>query len=370
MARHGDVTDSPPPSASTIGRLDSRNEYRLNGGFCDAAGDHVCASPGLARTVRVNHVRHQASGLIPAGASSNVAMPAAAGSKTEPESSARPQLSQSLHRGTAPCEPYAAAKAPRQIAGARKARINQRVQHETYLPTFRYPPQAYPWFPRAHEDPWRSCRDQRTPRQGPQAPGDLSAGRPARAVNVGLRDSRCLDESLPGQAPRTQDGREHCPSKPSLPLALPSVSNHAFPKAARLTKTDEFSSVFALRPRRRTTHFVLYVRANGQAQARLGIVVGKKFAPRAAERNLVKRMVRELFRSRQAQFAGRDILLRLQAKFPRAEFSSRVAIRKACHAEISGLLDVAAKPLPVAPAVPTAPPTASADVPTTPEAPA
>ncbi len=145
------------------------------------------------------------------------------------------------------------------------------------------------------------------------------------------------------------------------------MSNHAFPKAARLTKTDEFSSVFALRPRRRTTHFVLYVRANGQAQARLGIVVGKKFAPRAAERNLVKRMVRELFRSRQAQLAGRDVLLRLQSKFPRAEFSSRVAIRKACHAEISGLLDVAARPLPVAPA---APPTASVDVPTTPEAPA
>ncbi|SDD12286.1 ribonuclease P protein component [Cupriavidus sp. YR651] len=132
------------------------------------------------------------------------------------------------------------------------------------------------------------------------------------------------------------------------------MSTYAFPKAARLTKTDEFSSVFALRPRRRSTHFVLYVRANGQEQARLGIVVGKKFAPRAAERNLVKRMARELFRGRQAQLAGRDILLRLQAKFPRAEFASRTAVRQACHAEITSLLDVAAKPLPAAP--PAAPP--------------
>lgn len=137
--------------------------------------------------------------------------------------------------------------------------------------------------------------------------------------------------------------------KPGFSAALTSVSDHAFPKAARLTKTDEFSSVFALRPRRRSTHFVLYVRANGLAQARLGIVVGKKFAPRAMERNLVKRMVRELFRGRQAQFAGRDILLRLQAKFPRADFASRSAIRRACLAEISGLLDVAARPLPAAP---------------------
>ncbi|MGO4765529.1 ribonuclease P protein component [Cupriavidus sp. 2KB_3] len=145
------------------------------------------------------------------------------------------------------------------------------------------------------------------------------------------------------------------------------MSTHAFPKAARLTKTDEFSSVFALRPRRRSAHFVLYVRANGQAQARLGIVVGKKFAPRAAERNLVKRMARELFRGQQAQLAGRDILLRLQAKFPRADFASRTAVRRACLAEITGLLEVAARPLPTAPpAVDTAGPAA----PATPNAPA
>ncbi|MCA3182375.1 MULTISPECIES: ribonuclease P protein component [unclassified Cupriavidus] len=148
------------------------------------------------------------------------------------------------------------------------------------------------------------------------------------------------------------------------------MSTHAFPKAARLTKTDEFSSVFALRPRRRSTHFVLYVRPNGQSQARLGIVVGKKFAPRAAERNLVKRMVRELFRSRQAQFAGRDILLRLQAKFPRADFASRSAIRRACQAEVGGLLDVAARPLPPAPAVPASGEPSASAAPAAPPAPA
>ncbi|MBP0621987.1 ribonuclease P protein component [Cupriavidus consociatus] len=137
------------------------------------------------------------------------------------------------------------------------------------------------------------------------------------------------------------------------------MSAHAFPKAARLTKTDEFSSVFALRPRRRSTHFVLYVRANGQAEARLGVVVGKKFAPRAAERNLVKRMARELFRQRREQLSGRDVLLRLQTKFPRAEFATRAAVRRACAAEIASLLEVAAKPLPPPPApsaTPSAPP--------------
>lgn len=146
-----------------------------------------------------------------------------------------------------------------------------------------------------------------------------------------------------------------------FPLALPGVSTFAFPKAARLTKTDEFSSVFALRPRRRSTHFVLYVRPNDRPEGRLGVVVGKKFAPRAAERNLVKRMARELFRQRRDQLGGRDVLLRLQAKFPRAEFATRAAVRRACAAEIASLLDVAAKPLPppAPPASPPAPPSAA-----------
>lgn len=135
------------------------------------------------------------------------------------------------------------------------------------------------------------------------------------------------------------------PHDPAQPHGLRLVSAHAFPKAARLTKTDEFSSVFALRPKRRSTHFVLYVRENGLAEARLGIVVGKKFAKRAAERNLVKRMVREHFRQRRDELAGRDVLFRLQSKFPRAEFTSRSAVRRICHTELTSLMEVAARPL-------------------------
>lgn len=106
---------------------------------------------------------------------------------------------------------------------------------------------------------------------------------------------------------------------------------------------------------------MLYVRANDRPEGRLGVVVGKKFAPRAAERNLVKRMARELFRQRREQLGGRDVLLRLQAKFPRAEFATRAAVRRACAAEIASLLEVAARPLPppAPPASPPAPPTAA-----------
>jgi ribonuclease P protein component len=72
--------------------------------------------------------------------------------------------------------------------------------------------------------------------------------------------------------------------------------SRAYARDRRIVKTDEFSSVFRLRPIQRTAHFVLYARANQLAKARLGVVVAKRFAPRAVTRNAVKRATRELFR--------------------------------------------------------------------------
>lgn len=69
-----------------------------------------------------------------------------------------------------------------------------------------------------------------------------------------------------------------------------------FARVRRIVKTDEFSSVFRLRPVQRSAHFVLYVRANELSHARLGVVVAKRFAPRAVTRNTIKRITREIFR--------------------------------------------------------------------------
>jgi ribonuclease P protein component len=77
----------------------------------------------------------------------------------------------------------------------------------------------------------------------------------------------------------------------------------------RIVKTDEFSSVFRLRPVYRTAHFVLYTRANDLPHARLGVVVAKRFAPRAVTRNSIKRAARELFR--QTGLPAIDCIVRL-----------------------------------------------------------
>jgi ribonuclease P protein component len=117
-----------------------------------------------------------------------------------------------------------------------------------------------------------------------------------------------------------------------------------FPKAARLLKTDEFSSVFRLRPWRRSPHFVMYGKPTGN-EARLGLVIGKKQAPRAVTRNLIKRLARDAFRLRREDLSGWDILLRLHAKIDRKAMPSAKSppLRTLCREEIVMLLDRAVR---------------------------
>lgn len=194
------------PAASSHSSLDRRAENPLNGGFCDAAGDHVCASPGLTRFTprqprflfrsflsKTVQTAGAPSGFRPARRK-EAAAGLSSGRPRKPRGHPAQPASRDLYRDTqgrrqvsfrtiTSVGSTASAAAPmRTIRGshgpyaAGRAQINQRVQHETYLPTFRYPPQAYPWLSRAHEDPWRPRRDQRASRQGPQAPGSLRAG--------------------------------------------------------------------------------------------------------------------------------------------------------------------------------------------------
>lgn len=109
-------------------------------------------------------------------------------------------------------------------------------------------------------------------------------------------------------------------------------------------KTDEFSSVFRLRPWARSAHFVLYARFNSQ-RARLGVVVGKKQAPRAPTRNLVKRLVRDVFRLRAAELNHWDVLIRLSARIDRTQFPSAAsrALARVLRAEIEQLIERAVR---------------------------
>ncbi|MBW7901887.1 MAG: ribonuclease P protein component [Rhodocyclaceae bacterium] len=107
-----------------------------------------------------------------------------------------------------------------------------------------------------------------------------------------------------------------------------------FPKRYRLTKTDEYSSVFGFRRALKSPHFLLHYRpraAGEDASARLGIVVPKRLVKAAVRRNLIKRIGRERFRLLRSRLPAQDLVLRLNAKLQPID-------RKAVAEEIGGLL--------------------------------
>ncbi|MBO4789380.1 MAG: ribonuclease P protein component [Oxalobacter sp.] len=113
--------------------------------------------------------------------------------------------------------------------------------------------------------------------------------------------------------------------------------NGAFPSGRRLRKTDDFSSVFRMRPCARTQHFVMYARPNRLNRARLGIVVAKRFAPRAVTRNTVKRLCREVFR--QTVLPSMDCLIRLSASVcKRTQPATGSYLRQPLHKELIQLV--------------------------------
>lgn len=93
-----------------------------------------------------------------------------------------------------------------------------------------------------------------------------------------------------------------------------------FTKEAKLIKTDEFSSVFNFRKRISAKYLALHYQPNQIGHARLGLVVGKKIARRAVDRNYMRRVLRELFRLQQYEIASVDLVIRVQNKFVKADF--------------------------------------------------
>ncbi len=137
------------------------------------------------------------------------------------------------------------------------------------------------------------------------------------------------------------------PKAASAWLSKPSAAPHAagvgdarsqdYARDRRIVKTDEFSSVFRLRPVYRTAHFVLYARSNQLNQARLGIVAAKRFAPRAVTRNTIKRIARELFR--QSTLPAIDCIVRLSKPVnSKAEPATTTKLKSVLRGELAALL--------------------------------
>jgi ribonuclease P protein component len=103
-----------------------------------------------------------------------------------------------------------------------------------------------------------------------------------------------------------------------------------------LRQRSEFEAVLQSALRVSTRHFVAHALTNSVCGARLGIIAGRKAAPRAVDRNRGKRFIREAFRAACPELGAYDITVQLRSNL-RSQDNSAV------RAELSDLLDSLAR---------------------------
>jgi ribonuclease P protein component len=85
-----------------------------------------------------------------------------------------------------------------------------------------------------------------------------------------------------------------------------------FRHAQKLVTPAEFAQGLRAKPAAVSAHFQIFRLASGRG-TRLGIVVGKRFVARSVDRNRIKRLMREVFRTTRAQLLPMDNILRARS---------------------------------------------------------
>jgi ribonuclease P protein component len=93
-----------------------------------------------------------------------------------------------------------------------------------------------------------------------------------------------------------------------------SKGQNRFTPGQRVCKRSEFKIIFDNGARVRGTFLSLWHLACPDKPARLGIVVAKKYEPKATQRNLWKRRIREIFRNHGREIAPGHALIVMVSK--------------------------------------------------------
>ncbi|BBL77035.1 ribonuclease P protein component [Methylomagnum ishizawai] len=86
-------------------------------------------------------------------------------------------------------------------------------------------------------------------------------------------------------------------------------SGQGFPKTHRLNTAAEFQRVFDQPLKSADSRLTVLARTNGKTHPRLGLAISKRQVRKATDRNRIKRLVRESFRSRQHLLGGLDFVV-------------------------------------------------------------
>lgn len=140
------------------------------------------------------------------------------------------------------------------------------INHEAHLSTVKNAAPADPRVPRAHEN-----------------------ARRARCHSCAPRKRACPPQRL------TKTGVDRGRGRPG-----------------RLTQAAQFEAVLAKGRRSGTQCFLARALANAGDGPRLGLIVGKKCAPRAVDRNRVKRLARNAHRLLATELAALDVVVQLR----------------------------------------------------------
>jgi ribonuclease P protein component len=107
------------------------------------------------------------------------------------------------------------------------------------------------------------------------------------------------------------------------------------PPEARMHRPSEFAAALKGRRLARGAFFMITSAANipgsEPARARLGMVIPKRHAARAATRNALKRVIREAFRAIRHKLPPADYVVRLHARVPEL---SLTALKRAARTEV------------------------------------
>ena len=95
-----------------------------------------------------------------------------------------------------------------------------------------------------------------------------------------------------------------------------------------LRKSSDFERVLRSGYRSTSANFVLRGVRNTEAHPRLGIIAGRKTAPRAVDRNRAKRLIREVFRKFANRLGTQDVAIQLRGDLRR---HVNEAIREELH---------------------------------------
>ncbi|ABI58223.1 ribonuclease P protein component [Alkalilimnicola ehrlichii MLHE-1] len=106
----------------------------------------------------------------------------------------------------------------------------------------------------------------------------------------------------------------------------------AFPRRRRLTRPQDYRRVFSGAQKAADRYFTVLARGNDQVGPRLGLAISRRVAPRAVDRNRLKRIAREVFRQRQAALGQRDYVVL-------ARPAARTASKARLHRSLGRLYD-------------------------------